>query len=64
LDLRDDAGAQPAKDYWVAYNGTRRSLEALERRLKELGLDRAKPAPGRKLEAHLAARANGNGGDT
>ena len=56
LDLRDQAGAVEAKDYWHAYNATTRAMRELERRLKELGLDRAAPAPGRKLEAHVQAR--------
>jgi hypothetical protein len=33
LDLWDAGADVVGKDYWVAYNGTRRCLEALERRL-------------------------------
>jgi hypothetical protein len=41
LELREAGGADESKDYWVAFNATRRTLERLERRLGELGLDRA-----------------------
>jgi hypothetical protein len=40
LDLREEGGVDAGKDYWVAYNGVRRTLERLERRLKAQGLDR------------------------
>jgi hypothetical protein len=60
LDLRDAAGAAESKDYWHAYNATTRSMRELERRLKEIGLDKARPSPGRALEAHVAARYGGD----
>jgi len=41
LDMRDAAGAAESKDYWWAYNATSRAMRELERRLKELGLDKA-----------------------
>ena len=45
LDLRHE-GAEDAtgnaKDYWVAYNATRRALERLEKRLGVLGLDKGR----------------------
>ena len=40
LDLREAGDATESKDYWTAYNGTRRCLERLEKRLAALGLDR------------------------
>lgn len=60
LDLREAGGVDSGRDYWVAYNGTRRSLEKLEKRLHDLGLDRAADDPFDRLNAHLAAKANGH----
>jgi hypothetical protein len=65
LSLREasqEAIGTESRDHWVAFNAVTRAIGQLERRLKELGLDRAKPAPGRKLEAHVRERyGNGEG---
>jgi len=42
LDLREAGGADSGKDYWTSYNAVKRALVALERRLRELGLDPAR----------------------
>jgi hypothetical protein len=56
LDLREAGGVDSGKDYWVAYNGTRRTLEKLERRLALLGFDRKGDDPFEALERHMAQR--------
>lgn len=58
LDLFDEAGIA-RRDYWVAHNATRRALDALERRLKELGLDRGR-TKGRALHEHLQRAYGGD----
>ena len=49
LDLREAGEVDHGKDYWVAYNGTRRALERLEKRLHALGLDRGPERKGSEL---------------
>lgn len=61
LDLRESGGVDHGKDYWVAYNGTRRALEKFERRLGQLGLDRGRN--GGDPVARLHAAFDGKGGD-
>lgn len=65
LTLREasqEAIGTESRDYWVSYNAVTRAVRELERRLKELGLDRAKPQPGGKLAAHVRERyGNGEG---
>jgi hypothetical protein len=56
LELREAGGADEARDYWTAFNATRRCLERLEVRLRDLGLDRA---AGRDLESALRALREG-----
>ena len=51
LDLREAGGVDSGKDYWVSFNAVRRTLERLEVRLRELGLDRAP----RDLESAIRA---------
>jgi hypothetical protein len=65
LTLREasqEAIGTESRDYWVSFNAVTRAVRELERRMKELGLDRATPAPGRSLEAHVRERY-GNGAD-
>jgi hypothetical protein len=45
LDLREAGGVDSGRDYWVAYNGTRRTLEKLEKRLQDVGLGPPAPDP-------------------
>jgi len=53
LDLREAGEVDHGRDYWTAYNATKRALEKLEKRLHELGLDRG-PDKGSELERILA----------
>lgn len=59
LDLREAGEVDHSKDYWVAYNGTRRTLERLEKRMHDVGLDRVADDPFDRLHAHLAAKRDG-----
>ena len=58
LDLREQGGVDAGRDYWVAYNGTRRTLERLEGRLVLLGLDRG-PHADRTREALIERYGSG-----
>jgi hypothetical protein len=53
LDLRERGGADASKDYWVSFNATRRVLERLDQRLRDLALDRRGRDP---LDALIAMR--------
>ena len=55
LDLLDAAGVDTGREYWLAYNATRRAFEKLEARLKELGLDRG-PDKAQDLAGYVAER--------
>lgn len=57
LDLRHEADATVARDYWVAVNAVRRNLAQLERRMKERGLDRQVRTPEAELADYLERRA-------
>jgi hypothetical protein len=48
LDLREAGGVDSGKDYWTAYNGTRRVLERLDRRLRRRARSRARERLGRR----------------
>lgn len=56
LELREAGGVDSGRDYWVAYNATRRTLEKLQARLRELGIDERKDDPFAALSEHLASK--------
>lgn len=62
LDLREAGGVDHGRDYWTAYNATKRALVALEKRLAELGLDRG-PDKGSELDRILAEHDGRENGD-
>jgi hypothetical protein len=53
-----------SRDYWVAFNSYRRALQALEARLKALGLEKSRrPNSVERYLAEREARQNQNGGE-
>ena len=56
LELREAGGVDESRDYWTAFNATRRCLDRLEQRLGAVGLDRGN---GRSLDETLAALRKG-----